>query len=84
MYKIKSPISGTIDAMDLKVGQSVAPGMSGIRVINASILKAKALVAETYAGRVSQGDEVNVIFPDIPDSLKTKIKLCFKNDRPGI
>jgi membrane fusion protein (multidrug efflux system) len=78
MYKIKSPISGTIDAMDLKVGQSVAPGNSGIRVINASRLKAKALVAETYAGRVSQGDEVNVIFPDIPDSLKTKINFASK------
>jgi membrane fusion protein (multidrug efflux system) len=78
MYKIKSPISGTIDAMDLKVGQSVAPGMSGIRVINASNLKAKALVAETYAGRVSQGDEVNVIFPDIPDSLRTKINFASK------
>jgi RND family efflux transporter MFP subunit len=33
MYKIKSPISGSIDAMDLKVGQAVMPGMSGIRVV---------------------------------------------------
>ncbi|RZJ23739.1 MAG: efflux RND transporter periplasmic adaptor subunit [Acinetobacter sp.] len=83
MYKIKSPISGTIDAMDLKVGQSVAPGMSGIRVINASNLKAKALVAETYAGRVSQGDEVNVVFPDVPDSLKTKITFASKTIDPA-
>jgi membrane fusion protein (multidrug efflux system) len=83
MYKIKSPISGTVDAMDLKVGQSVAPGMSGIRVINASKLKAKALVAETYAGRVSQGDEVNVVFPDVPDSLKTKITFASKTIDPA-
>lgn len=83
MYKIKAPISGTVDAMDLKVGQSVAPGMSGIRIINASNLKAKALVAETYAGRVNQGDEVNVVFPDIPDSLSTKINFASKTIDPA-
>lgn len=83
MYKIKSPISGTVDAMDLKVGESVAPGMSGIRVINASKLKAKAQVAETYAGRVNQGDEVNVIFPDLPDSLRTKINFASKTIDPA-
>ena len=83
MYKIKSPINGSIDAMDLKVGQAVAPGMSGIRVINTSNLKAKAQVAETYAGRVSQGDEVNVIFPDAADSLKTKINFASKTIDPA-
>lgn len=83
MYKIKAPISGTIDAMDLKVGQSVSPGMSGIRVINASKLKAKAQVAETYAGRVNQGDEVNVVFPDVPDSLTTKINFASKTIDPA-
>ena len=83
MYKIKAPISGTIDAMDLKVGQAVAPGNSGIRIINASKLKAKAQVAETYAGRVSQGDEVNVIFPDVPDSLQTKINFASKTIDPA-
>lgn len=83
MYKIKSPINGTVDAMSLKVGDAVAPGMSGIRVINSSKLKAKAQVAETYAGRVSQGDEVNLIFPDIPDSLKTKINFASKTIDPA-
>lgn len=43
MYKIKSPISGTIDAMDLKVGQALFSPDAGIRVVNASKLKAKAL-----------------------------------------
>ncbi len=78
MYKIKAPISGTIDAMDLKVGQAAAPGMSGIRIINANNLKAKALVAESYAGRVNQGDDVLVILPDVPDTLRTKISFVSK------
>ena len=82
MYKIKSPISGTIDAMDLKVGQAVSPGMSGIRVVNASKLKAKALVAESYVGRVDQGDKVQVILPDVPDTVSTNISFASKTIDP--
>ena len=82
MYKIKSPISGTIDAMDLKVGQAVSPGMSGIRVVNASKLKAKALVAESYVSRVNQGDNVQVILPDVPDTVATKISFASKTIDP--
>ena len=83
LYKIKSPINGTIDAMDMKVGQAVAPGMSGIRVINTTNLKAKAQVAETYAGRVGQGDEVKLVFPDVQDSLNTKINFASKTIDPA-
>ena len=82
MYKIKAPISGTIDAMDLKVGQAVMPGTSGIRVVNASNLKVKALVSESYAARVNQGDEVSIIFPDVPDTLNTKLSFAAKTIDP--
>ncbi|WP_423147227.1 efflux RND transporter periplasmic adaptor subunit [Rubrolithibacter danxiaensis] len=78
MYKIKSPISGTVDQMDLKIGQAVMPGASGIRVVNASDLKAKALVAETYASKVNQGDEVQVLLPDAQDSLNTRLTFVSK------
>lgn len=76
MYKIKSPISGTVDKMDLKLGQAVSPGMPGITVVNTSNLKVEANVAESYAGKVNQGDEVEVILPDVPDSLKTKVSFA--------
>lgn len=80
MYKIKSPIDGTVDQMDLKLGQAIQPGNSDIRIINDARLKAKATVAESYAGRVNQGDDVLVIFPDVQDSdtLKTKISFAAK------
>jgi membrane fusion protein (multidrug efflux system) len=78
MYKIKAPISGSVEQMDLKVGQAVAPGMSGIRIVNGNILKAKAQVAESYLGKISQGDDVKVIFPDVPDSLVTKVSFAAK------
>jgi membrane fusion protein (multidrug efflux system) len=82
MYKIKAPISGTIDAMDLKLGQAVMPGASGIRIINASNLKVKAQVAESYAARVNQGDEVTIVFPDVPDTLQTKLSFASKTIDP--
>jgi membrane fusion protein (multidrug efflux system) len=82
MYKIKTPISGTVDQMDFKLGQAVQPGIPGIRVVNANNLKARALVSETYAGRVSQGDLVKVIFPDASDSLTTKISFAAKTIDP--
>ncbi|SKB33103.1 efflux RND transporter periplasmic adaptor subunit [Daejeonella lutea] len=82
MYKIKAPISGTIDAMDMKVGSVASPGMSSIRIINANKLKAKAQVAESYAGRVNQGDNVQVILPDVPDSINTKISFASKTIDP--
>ncbi|SMD02940.1 efflux RND transporter periplasmic adaptor subunit [Pedobacter africanus] len=79
MNKIKSPVSGTVDAMELKLGQSVAPGNpTGIRIVNASRLKVKALVSENYGGKVSQGDEVQVSLPDVPDNLQAHISFAAK------
>lgn len=73
MSKIVSPISGTVDAVDVKLGQMVAPGMPAIRVINFSNLKVKADVAETYASKIKKGSEVVVYFPDMDDSMLTKV-----------
>ncbi|MCC6182052.1 MAG: efflux RND transporter periplasmic adaptor subunit [Bacteroidia bacterium] len=74
MSKIISPINGTIDAVNIKIGQAVAPGFPAINVINFSNLKIKADVSESYASRVKTGDEVLVLFPDIKDTLSSKIK----------
>ncbi len=73
MSKIISPINGTIDALNIKVGQAIAPGMNAISVINFSNLKVKADVAESYAARVKTGNDVMVLFPDMKDSLTSKI-----------
>lgn len=76
MTKIISPINGTVDAVDIKLGQAVAPGLPAIRVINFSNLKVKAEMAESYAGRVKRGDYVKVYFPDTGDSLEAKINFA--------
>ncbi len=73
MTKIISPIDGTIDAVDVKVGQLVAPGFSAIRVINFNHLKIKSEIPENYISQIHQGNAVTVIFPDIQDSIDSKI-----------
>ncbi|HEY5327474.1 MAG TPA: efflux RND transporter periplasmic adaptor subunit, partial [Mucilaginibacter sp.] len=78
MYRITSPINGTVDQMDLKLGQIVSPGLNGIRIVNADILKVKADVPESYARSVNQGDNVKVVVPDANDSLTTKVTFAAK------
>ena len=73
MSKIISPIDGTIDAVDIKLGQLTAPGMPAIRVINFNNLKVKADLAESYASKVHKGDEVLIKFPDSNDTLTSKV-----------
>lgn len=73
MSKIISPINGTIDAVNIKIGQAVSPGIAAINVINFSNLKIKADVSESYAARVKVGDETLVLFPDAHDSITAKL-----------
>jgi membrane fusion protein (multidrug efflux system) len=78
MYTIKSPINGTIDQMDLKLGQVASPGQTGIRIVNADVLKVKADVPESYSGVVAQGNQVKILVPDANDSLTTNLTFAAK------
>lgn len=78
MYRITSPISGTIDQMDLKLGQVAQPGQTGIRIVNADNLKVKADVPESYSASVGTGNNVKILIPDANDSLVTKVTFAAK------
>ena len=78
MYRIVSPINGSIDQMDLKLGQAASPGATGIRIVNADMLKVKADVPESYASTVNQGDNVKVVVPDANDSVTAKVTFAAK------
>jgi RND family efflux transporter MFP subunit len=73
MSRIISPINGTIDAVNIKIGQAIAPGVPAINVINFSNLKVKADVAESYSSRIKKGNEVQILFPDMKDSITSKV-----------
>jgi membrane fusion protein (multidrug efflux system) len=70
---IKSPINGVVDAVNIKIGQTVAPGMPVFRVVNFSKLKVKAEVAEAFISKIKPGDMVEINFPDLNKFITTKI-----------
>ncbi|RVU00577.1 efflux RND transporter periplasmic adaptor subunit [Mucilaginibacter limnophilus] len=78
LYSIKSPINGTIEQMDLKLGESVSPGLSGIGIVNDKNLKVKANVPESYASSVSTGNKVKILIPDANDSVTTSVTFAGK------
>jgi len=70
---VTAPISGVVDQVTVKVGQSAAPGMGLVRVVNLGQLKVVAKVSDTYAGSVRKGDAVQIEFPDINKSMTSRI-----------
>ena len=78
LYSIKSPINGTVETMDLKLGQVAGPGITGINIVNDNSLKVKANVPESYAASVRTGNKVKVVFPDAKDSVTATINFSAK------
>ncbi len=74
LTKITSPIAGTVDGVHIKVGQMLGPGMPAITVVNFSSLKVKGNVPESYAGSIKKGNDVMILFPDINDSVSSKVE----------
>jgi membrane fusion protein (multidrug efflux system) len=65
MSLIKSPINGSLEEMNVKIGQTLMPGVSVIRVVNFTSVKVVADLAESYATHVTVGDKVLIYFPDL-------------------
>ncbi|MBC7553827.1 MAG: efflux RND transporter periplasmic adaptor subunit [Taibaiella sp.] len=83
MYRVVSPISGTVDAVSLKEGEVAQPGMSGVRVVSYDKLKAEAMLGENYLGKVKEGDPVILALPNIGDSIKATISYVAKSVDPA-
>jgi RND family efflux transporter MFP subunit len=73
MTRIKSPINGTVDEVKIKAGQTVAPGIPAIRVVNLSSLKVKGEIAEAYINAVNKGNSVKIFFPDMNKEIDAKV-----------
>lgn len=70
---VTAPISGVVDQVIVKVGQSAAPGIGLVRIVNLSQLKVVAKVADSYAGSVRKGDAVMIEFPDLNREMSSRI-----------
>ena len=78
MYTIKSPINGTVESVDLKIGQVAAPGLPSFKVVNLRNLKIIADVAESYSNKINTGDGVKINFMDINKTIDSKVTFTSK------
>ena len=83
-FKIKSPIDGTIEECNIKVGGVVTPDprLAAYRVVAFKNLKVTAEVSEAYSARVQTGDKLVVLFPDINKQVETKVDFVSKYINP--
>jgi len=82
MYNIVSPINGTVEDIAIKIGQSVAPGLPLVRVINLSNLKVVADVSEVYSSKINKNDDVEIYIPDLNYKAWSKITFSSKFINP--
>jgi RND family efflux transporter MFP subunit len=83
MYKIKSPINGSVEEVNVKVGQMAAAGAQPVfRVVNFSSAKILADIAEVYAPKVKPGNDVLIYFPDFNEEMKSTIRFSSKYINP--
>jgi len=83
-FKIKSPINGTIEECNIKVGGVVSPDprSAAYRVVELKNLKVTAEVSEAYSARVQNGDKLIVSFPDANKQVETEVSFVSKYINP--
>ncbi len=78
MARIKSPINGSVDAVDIKIGQNAAPGAPAFRVVSNDRLKFIANVSEAYVREVKKGNKVVIGFSDINKTVNGQVTFVGK------
>lgn len=73
MSRIKAPMAGVVDDVNIKAGEMASPGFSNIVVVSTSKLRVKGEVAEAYVAQVKTGSPVNVYLPDANKTIPSKI-----------
>lgn len=83
-FKLKSPITGTIEECNIKIGGVVTPDprLAAYRVVAFKNLKVTAEVSEAYSSKVKTGDKLVVLFPDINKSVEAEVNFVSKYINP--
>ncbi|MEP0713171.1 efflux RND transporter periplasmic adaptor subunit [Algoriphagus sp.] len=70
---IRAPFSGTVETVQVRLGELVQPGSPMFQFVGESDLFIEADISETYVGVLAKGDSVDVNFPSIDQSIQTKV-----------
>jgi len=82
MTRIKAPVAGVIDEVNVKVGEYAAPGLGLFRLVNLNSVKVTAKIADSYVRYLKLGDKVNVKFNDLGETVEGKISFISKVVNP--
>lgn len=78
MTRIKAPMSGTVDEIFAREGQTLAPGAPALRVVNTADLKIQASVSEAYVTDIQKGDKALVRISDLNKEVEAKVTFVGK------
>lgn len=70
---IRAPFDGTVEEVNIRLGEMVQPGTPIINFVGESDLYIEGDVSERYVGILERGDSVEVRFPSINRELMTRI-----------
>jgi membrane fusion protein (multidrug efflux system) len=70
---VKAPFTGTVESVDVRVGEAVQPGVPMFQFVGESDLYIQADVSESFVGVLTKGDSVEAEFPSIGKSMKARV-----------
>lgn len=71
--RLYAPISGVVDVLHQKSGESAVPGMPIATILSTTRLKVTADAPENLLGKMDKGDAVKVFFPSLGEEIDAKI-----------
>jgi RND family efflux transporter MFP subunit len=75
---VYADMNGVADQVTIHVGETFPSATGYIRLVNTGDLKVTAQVPENYLGKVKVGSTVKIVFPDVSDSITSKITVSGK------
>jgi RND family efflux transporter MFP subunit len=82
LTKIKAPTSGFVDGLKPTNGEMVMAGMPMMTIVNTSDMRVIADLSESYVSTVGNGDPAQISFPEIGETLRTKVGTVSKSVNP--
>ena len=72
-FKVKAPISGTLDDLMIKEGEMAAPQRPVARIVNLKKVYMQADVSEKYLSKIKKGTEVEIYFPELNKQIHSTV-----------
>lgn len=78
-YTIRAPFSGSVDAVNVKVGEAAMPGMPSFIVNNISNMNAALKISEAYIAKIKKGDPATLTFSELGKTIQSQVSFAGRN-----